>query len=305
MKLVGGGNWRLRTAAVFGVLMLFLTAFGPALAPYNPEKPTNDVLSAPSVKHIMGTDGSGIDVFSVVLAAFRVDVFIALTAVTIATLGGITLGSIAGYSFGGSRISSGVTTLILRILDFFQAIPVFILALALVGTLGANETNVIVAIVFVNLPFIARLTRTSVRSTEGRDFVSACRAVGCRELAIFTRHVIPNSVDGAVASASAGVGTAILLTAGLSFLGAGVRPPTPEWGAEIAAGANYVITGQWWIGVFPGLVLALVVMGFALTGDAIRLALRQARGGGEDSWMPAPSGGPVEIARAGSAPSAV
>src|SRR5271156_2936620 len=147
--------------------MVFLTAFGPALAPYNPEKPTNDVLSAPSVEHIMGTDGSGIDVFSVVLAAFRVDVFIALTAVTIATLGGITLGSIAGYSFGGSRVSSGLTTLILRILDFFQAIPVFILALALVGTLGANETNVIVAIVFVNLPFIARLTRTSVRSTEG------------------------------------------------------------------------------------------------------------------------------------------
>ena len=271
-------RWRTGVASLFGLGVVFLTICGPMVAPYNAEKPTPAVLLAPSLHHLMGTDASGIDVFSVVLAAFHVDAFIALTAVSIATVGGVLVGSLAGYSFGGSRLAAFVSALILRILDFAQAIPVFILALALVGTLGPSEANVIVAVTFVNLPFIARLTRTSVRSTEALEFVSACRALGRRELSIFFRHIIPNSVDSSIASASAGVGQAILLTAGLSFLGAGIRPPTPEWGAEIAEGANYVITGQWWIGLFPGLVLAAVVVGFALSGDAIRLSFREARG---------------------------
>jgi peptide/nickel transport system permease protein len=263
---------------LFALGVLCLTIFGSDIAPYNPEKPTNAVLLPPSLRHLMGTDADGIDVFSRVIAAFHVDAFIALSAVSIATVGGILVGSLAGYSFGGNRVASIVSGAILRLLDFAQAVPVFILALALVGTLGPSETNVIIAVTFVNLPFIARLTRTSVRSTEALEFVSACRALGQTERRIFARHIIPNSVDSSIASASAGVGQAVLLTAGLSFLGAGIRPPTPEWGAEIAEGANYVITGQWWIGLFPGLVLALVVVGFALSGDAIRLGLREARG---------------------------
>lgn len=264
-----------------GVVMggtLLLAGIGPAIAPYDPERPTPDILEPPSLAHPMGTDASGIDVFSVVLAAFRVDIFIAVVSVGISLIIGVALGAFSAYSFNRRRLASTGSALILRSLDFVQSIPVFILALALVATLGPSIRNVIIAVAFVNVPLFARLTRTSVLSTEGEEFVSAARALGQRESSILLRHVLPNSLDSTIASASVGVGIAVLLTAGLSFLGAGIRPPTPEWGAEIASGANYVITGQWWIGVLPGLVLSFVVLGFAVSGDVIRTMFARTRG---------------------------
>jgi peptide/nickel transport system permease protein len=258
---------------------ILLALVGPYLAPFDPETPTADVLMPPSRAHPMGTDALGIDVLSIVLAAFRVDVLIALGAVSIAFVGGVALGAISGYSFNGSRSAGGVSGLILRALDLVQSIPVFIFALGLVGAIGPSIGNVVIAVAFVNLPLFARLTRTSVRSVESQEFVSACRALGRGEMSILVRHVLPNSLDSAVASASVAIGGAVLLTAGLSFIGAGVRPPTPELGALIANGGNYVITGQWWIGVLPGIVLSLIVLGFALSGDVARTAMAQARGG--------------------------
>ncbi len=255
---------------------VLLAIIGPALAPFNPERPTPRVLLPPSPAHIFGTDASGIDVFSVTLAAFRVDVVIALVSVGISLAAGVMLGAVAGYGFNGSRAAAWGSAIILRLLDLVQSIPVFILALALVGMFGQTVRNVVIAVAFVNLPVFARLTRAAVRSVEHREFVAASRALGVREAGILGSHVLPNSLDGTIAYASIAVGGAILLTAGLSFLGAGVRPPTPEWGAEIASGAGYIVTGQWWISVLPGLVLSGVVFSFALLGDAARAALERA-----------------------------
>jgi peptide/nickel transport system permease protein len=255
---------------------VLLAILGPALAPFNPERPTPMVLLPPGPRHIFGTDASGIDVLSVILAAFRVDVVIALLSVGISLVAGVVLGALAGYGFNGSRAAAWASTIILRLLDLVQSIPVFILALALVGMFGQTVRNVVVGVAFVNLPVFARLTRAAVRSVEHREFVAASRALGVREAGILRSHVLPNSLDGTIAYASIAVGGAILLTAGLSFLGAGVRPPTPEWGAEIASGAGYIVTGQWWISVLPGLVLSAVVLSFALLGDAARAALERA-----------------------------
>jgi peptide/nickel transport system permease protein len=264
-------------AAAIVVIAIILAAIGPYIVPYDPERPTADVLRPPSAAHLLGTDASGIDVLSVVLAAFRVDILIAIVSVGISLTVGIALGAISGYTFNGSRLAQLLAALILRALDLVQSIPVFILALAIVGMVGQSIQNVVIAVAFVNLPIFARLTRTSIRGIEPREFVSASRTIGVREVGILGWHVLPNSLDSTIANASIAIGSAILLTAGLSFLGAGVRPPTPEWGAEIATGANYLITGEWWISVSPGILLAIVVLGFALIGDDIRVRLQRAR----------------------------
>jgi peptide/nickel transport system permease protein len=267
-----GQNW---LAHLVVGLSILLAIIGPSIAPYDPEKPTPSVLLPPSFAHPFGTDASGLDVLSVILAGFRVDVFIALLAVGISLAGGIVLGALCGYGFNNNRVVAWISGILVRVLDMVQSIPVFILALALVGMFGQNIRNVIIAVAFVNLPIFARLTRTAVRRTESREFVLASRALGVREPLILGAHVLPNSLEGTIAYASIAVGGAILLTAGLSFLGAGVRPPTPEWGAEIASGAGYVITGQWWISVAPGLVLSTVVLGFAILGDSVRSFLEK------------------------------
>lgn len=267
-----------RVAVCFVLLALVLAVVGPWLAPYDPERPTQDVLLAPSLAHPMGTDASGLDVLSVTIAAFRTDLLIAVSAVGISLLLGIVLGVLAGYSFGGSRVSRTVGVVVDRLLDIVQSIPVVILGLALVATFGRGVPSVVAAVAFVNVPVFARLLRAAVKSVERSGMVQACRSVGLSERTTLLRHVLPNSLDSTLANGSIAVGTAILLTAALSFLGAGVRPPTPEWGALISNGANYVSTGQWWISVFPGLVLSVTVVTFAVAGEVIRAAVARSRG---------------------------
>ena len=260
---------------------IVLAVIGRQLAAYDPEQPTANVLVAPSRAYLFGTDASGIDVFSIVVSAFRIDVLIAVVAIGISLVTGVALGALSGYSFNRSRSAGIGSTVILRTLDLVQSIPVFILALALVGMAGQSVRNVVIAVAFVNLPVFARLTRSAVQGIEHREFVPASRAIGIREFGILRAHVLPNSLDSTIAYASIAVGGAVLLTAGLSFLGAGVKPPTPEWGAEIASGSSYVITGEWWISVIPGLVLSTVVLSFAILGDGIRVALQRAHREGE------------------------
>jgi peptide/nickel transport system permease protein len=272
---------RVIVAELVVLAAVVLAVIGGWLAPYDPEQPTIDVLAGPSRTHLLGTDASGIDVLSVVVAAFRVDVLIAVVSIGISLIAGVALGALSGYSFNRSRSAGMSSTIILRALDLVQSIPVFILALALVGMAGQSVRNVVIAVAFVNLPVFARLTRSAIQGIEHREFVSASRAIGIREFGILRSHVMPNSLDSTIAYASIAVGGAILLTAGLSFLGAGVKPPTPEWGAEIASGSGYIITGEWWISVIPGIVLSTVVLSFALLGDGIRVALQRAHREGE------------------------
>lgn len=250
------------------LLTFFLAAFGPMIAPYSPTAADGSaILTAPSGKHWLGTDSSGSDIFSRVIAAPRIDVTIALIATAISLVVGSMIGLFASYYEGW------IGSLVMRTADVVQAFPLFVLAMILVTTSGSSLTALVFAIAFLNIPIFIRLMRSQVLSIKGRSFVEAARAAGHREFKIAVRHVLPNSLEPGLIQASVTIGFAIILTAGLSFVGAGVRPPTPEWGSMISSGANTIILGQWWPSVFPGIAMSLAVLGFAIVGEALQDAL--------------------------------
>jgi peptide/nickel transport system permease protein len=250
---------------------LFLAVFGPIVAPYDPQAsdPTA-VLAPPSAAHPMGTDSSGKDVLSRVISAPRWDVAIGLSATAISLIFGVILGTVAGYLGDEPGVRGRISELMLRLTDVVQAFPVFILALGLVAAAGAGITNVILVVAFLNIPTFLRLTRASTLGLKKRTFIDAARVIGHSDASIIRRHIVPNSLAPALAQASVTVGWSVLLAAGLSFIGAGVPVPTPEWGSMIAAGQSSIITGQWWPVTFPGLALGVTVLGYALTGEALR-----------------------------------
>lgn len=259
---------RRRPVLGLGVVMvavsLILTIWGHALAPYDPEMADpSAVLQPPSREHWFGTDKSGMDVFSRVIAAPRTDIAIGVTATLLALFIGAPLGVISGY-YGGF-----VREIVSRSADVLQSIPLFILAMALVVMTGQNITNVIYAIAFINSTIYVRLLRTQTYSLAQSQFIEAAKVVGSSDAVIIVRHILPLAILPALCQVSVNIGLAILFTAGLSFVGAGVRIPTPEWGLMISVGAPDVMTGQWWTTVFPGLAIVLTVLGFSLFGDLL------------------------------------
>lgn len=263
---------------VLVALIVVLAILAPLIAPYDPEQADAAVtLLPPSGSHLLGTDISGMDVFSRVIYSARIDLLIAVAGTLLSLAVGMPLGLIAGY-FSGTRgpwgwLSEGM----MRAADVLQAFPVFVLAIALVAALGPSARNVIVAITFVNAPIYLRLMRTQALSLRERRFVDAARVAGSSETRIVIRHILPNATAPAIIQSSVNVGWSVLLTAGLSFVGAGVRVPTPEWGSMIAVGAQNMITGQWWPALFPGIAIGITVLGFALIGDSLELMLDPVR----------------------------
>jgi peptide/nickel transport system permease protein len=260
-----------RTFFVVFVLILILAAIGPYVAPYPPTfaDPLQRLVS-PNSAHPFGTDENGIDVLSRLIAAPRTDVLIAVIATTLSVAIGAPLGVVAGYFEGTDRramrwISEGT----LRLLDVIQAFPVFILAMVLVAIRGTGPVNVIFAVAFVNFPVFLRLVRSEILSRREHLYAEAAVAVGNSELGVGFRHLLPNALPTVLVQVSVTIGFAVLLTAGLSFVGAGVSPPTPELGAMIASGAKFMIIGQWWVAMFPGLLLGLIVFTFAVMGDIV------------------------------------
>jgi peptide/nickel transport system permease protein len=251
-----------------------LTVIAPWVVPYDPERVlAGQDLHAPSSAHWFGTDSSGLDVFSRVVAATRTDIPVAISATLVSLIIGVGLGVAAGY-FGNRRgIGGFLGESLLRVMDVLQAFPVFILAMALVAAAGSSSTNVGIAIAFVNMPIFLRLVRGQVLALRDTPFVEAARCSGASPAQVAYIHILPSVVSPALIQASVTIGFAILLTAGLSFVGAGVPPPTPEWGLMIADGSHDILTGQWWTSVFPGGALALTVLGFALTGEALARAV--------------------------------
>jgi peptide/nickel transport system permease protein len=225
----------------------------------------------------MGTDVSGMDIFSRVIYSGRIDLTIALFGTLFSLLIGSPLGLIAGYFSGTKGVWGWISEGIMRSADVLQAFPVFVLAIGLVAALGQSVRNVIFAIAFVNAPIYLRLLRTQALSLRERRFVEAARVAGNSELRIVFRHILPNAAAPAIVQLSVTMGWAVLLTAGLSFVGAGVEVPTPEWGSMIAVGAQNMITGQWWPALFPGIAIALTVLGFALVGDSLEFMLDPVR----------------------------
>lgn len=253
------------------LVCLFLLVFGPSVAPYPPEVPhPEERLLPPSASHWFGTDENGMDVLSRIIAAPHVDIFIGLMATLLSVFIGTPLGVIAGIFEGsGRRIASLLGEGILRLLDVMQAFPVFILALVLVAVRGANVGNILMAVAFVNSPVFLRLARGEMLSLRERPYAEAARSIGNSDTAIGFKHLLPNALPPLLSQVSVTVGFAILLTSGLSFVGAGVEPPTPELGGMIATGAKSMILGFWWSSLFPGIALGLIVFTFSVTGDAL------------------------------------
>jgi peptide/nickel transport system permease protein len=276
-------NWLLTLGVVIVALSLLLAMVGPHIAPYDPEFPSTSVSSPPPAitevpgllwdsiagsrqepVHWFGTDSAGLDVFSRVIAAPRVDVVVAVTATVLSFMLGSFLGLIAGYY--RNWITDGVT----RLSDVLQAFPVFILAMIFVGAAGRSETNIVLTLAILYTPIFLRLTRSRVVSERTRTYVEGARAIGFREISIAVRHVLPNAIAPSLVQVSVTIGWAIILTAGLSFVGAGVRPPTPEWGGMIASGAEQIVIGKWWPSVFPGIAISLMVFGYAAVGNVLQ-----------------------------------
>lgn len=245
-------------------LFIFISIFGGMLAPYDPIKP--EILSkfqGPSSGHIFGTDELGRDVLSRVMAGARISLGIAVLILAIAVTVGVTIGAIAGY-FGGL-----VDELLMRLTDVFLAFPALILAMAIAASLGRDIKNVVIALTVVYWPWYARLVRGQVLSIKQRDYVEAARSVGAPSRQIMTRHVLPNATAPVIIQMTVDVGYAVLSTAGLSFLGLGAQPPSPEWGTMIS-GARTYFRDAWWYITFPGLALTLTVVAFNLLGDGLR-----------------------------------
>ncbi len=274
-----GGFIRSNRAFAFGLVIvaisIFLMAVGPMIGTYSPTaEDFSSTLSGPSAHHWFGTDQNGRDLFSRVIAAPRIDLYIAVVSTIFAMVLGVPLGVLAT---GTGRYGELFGEFMLRAMDVVQAFPVFILALALVAGFGPSAFSVIIALTVLQFPVFLRLTRGAALTVRRRTFVEAARIGGAGTLSVMVRHVLPNSIGPALVGASVAVAQAILITAGLSFVGAGIRPPTPEWGAMISDGAQNLITGQWWPSVFPGVALGIIVLGYALVGDGLRLYLDPTR----------------------------
>lgn len=254
------------TLIAFGLLagLIICAVFGPALVPYDPLASSDRILQPPSGAHWFGTDHLGRDVFSRVIVATRLDMVISIGAVALSFVAGSILGCIAGY-WGG-----WFDTVISRGLDMIMAFPLFVLAMGIVAALGNTVENVIYATAVINTPFYARVVRAEVNIRREAGFVQAAKLAGNSDLRVVAMHIFPNALPPMMVQVSLNMGWAVLNAAGLSFIGLGVRPPTPEWGIMVAEGANYIISGEWWLALFPGLWLMLAVFTFNLLGDGLR-----------------------------------
>ncbi len=253
------------------VALIALVSLGaPVIAPYSPITADPSVyLQPPSLAHLFGTDATGMDVFSRVIFAPRIDLAIAVIGTVISAVIGTFLGAWIGYFQETGGIRSFLSSGVMRAADVLQAFPVFVFAIALVAVFGQSMSSIVFAIAFVNIPIYLRLMRSQVLSIRRMRYVEAAYVSGMSDLFIIRRHIVPNAIAPVHAQLSVNIGWSILLTSGLSFVGAGVRAPTPEWGSMMAMGFPNIMTGQWWPSVFPGLALAVTVYGFALIGASI------------------------------------
>jgi peptide/nickel transport system permease protein len=255
------------TGFSFGLLLfLVLCAFlGPSLVPYDPlASDTAAALQAPSLRHPFGTDQLGRDILSRVVVATRLDLAIAVFSVALVFVVGGLAGIAAGF-FGG-----WTDRIVGRVADTIMAFPLFVLAMGIVAALGNTVTNIVLATAIINFPLYVRIARAEANVRRNAGFVMAARLTGNTDLRIVLTAILPNILPIMMVQMSLTMGYAILNAAGLSFIGLGVRPPTPEWGIMVAEGAGFIVSGEWWIALFPGLALMLAVFCFNLIGDGLR-----------------------------------
>lgn len=223
-------------------------------------------LAKPSLQHLLGCDEFGRDLLFRILWGTKYSLFIGMSAVICSLLAGAPLGAIAGF-YGGK-----VDNIIMRVMDVFMACPFMLLAMAIVSALGASIPNLLIALGISGLAGYARVTRAAVMAVKDKEFVEAARAVGANDFTIIVKYILPNAMAPILVQSSLGIGSSILHVAGLSYIGLGVLPPTPEWGAILTAAKVYM-RDAWHISVFPGVFLIITVVSFNLFGDGLRDAL--------------------------------
>lgn len=258
-------------AAVLGlviVAILTLCALFPGvIAPYSYDKQIlSDRFISPCLAHPFGTDDFGRDIFSRIVYGARISLTIGIASVSFSCVLGIILGSISGY------YGSVVDNLLMRFLDIMLAIPNILLAMSIVAAMGNGFTNLIIAIGIGAIPGYGRIVRASVLAEKEKEYVEAARATGATDFKIIVRHILPNCMAPIIVQATMSIATAILSAASLSFIGLGIEPPTPEWGAMLSSGRAY-IRDYWYVVTFPGLVIMITVFAFNLLGDGLRDAL--------------------------------
>lgn len=255
-------------AGLWMVLVFLIVAiFAPWIAPHDPYAQNMQVmLQSPSLDHLFGTDEFGRDIFSRIIYGAQISLMIGIVGVLISIVFGVALGTVSGY-FGGI-----VDSVVMRVMDIFMAFPSFLLALAIVSVLGPGMVNVMIAIGIFSVPTFARLSRSAVISAKNKEYIEAARAMGGTHLFIIWKHILPNSIAPIIVLSTMRIATAILTAAGLSFLGMGAQPPTPEWGAMLSTGREYLRTAPH-VSTIPGLAIMFMVLAFNMLGDGLRDAL--------------------------------
>ena len=259
--------------AVFGliiVIIMVLTAiFADVIADYDDvaiKQNMNERLQGPSAEHWFGTDEMGRDIFARIVHGTRISLYVGAISVAISLFFGGFLGAVAGY-YGGR-----LDNIIMRILDVFLAIPAMLLATAIVSALGSSMINLLLAVGVASIPGFARITRASVLTVQGQEFVEAAKAVGARDSTIIWHHILPNCLAPLIVQCTLRIGKAIVFTASLSFIGLGVKAPTPEWGAMLSGSRDFIRDNPHMV-LFPGLAILLIVLALNVLGDGLRDAL--------------------------------
>lgn len=261
-------NWKKQKtafwASFFILLLIIIAIMGPYIAPYDPYEPNyNEVLQGPSKEHLAGTDEYGRDIFSRLLAGARISLSVSFLSVFLGAIGGTILGLLSGY-FGG-----WLDRLVMRSSDVLFAFPDILLAIAIIAILGPGLKNVVIAVAVFSIPSFARLVRGSTLEGKETVFVEAAKSIGASHFRVMLRHIFPETVGSLIVFISMRIGTAILAASSLSFLGLGASPETPDWGAMLSLGRDYLGTSSHVV-MMPGIAIFLTVLAFNLVGDGLR-----------------------------------
>lgn len=249
------------------VLLILTSIFAEVIAPYDPVTIGLEDLAPPSREHLFGTDQVGRDILSRVIYGSRLSLLISAGVISFALLLGIPVGTIAAMTGGW------VEEVLMRLTDLFFSFPYLILAMAIIATLGASTTSLILALGVIWWPSYARLIRSMVIGIKERPFIEAAYVTGNSTLSVVIRHILPQTTEELGVRISLDIGNVILIATGLSFLGLGPQPPAPEWGAMLGEARNYILSG-WWLSFFPGIIIVLAVLSFSLFGDSLQDVLR-------------------------------
>jgi peptide/nickel transport system permease protein len=256
-----------KPGAVFGALVIIafilLAIFAPIISPMDPIEISQDRRAAPSAEHLLGTDELGRDILSRIIYGARISLRVGLVAISIALTIGAFLGVIAGY------VGGWVDAIIMRLTDIMLAFPGILLAIAIVAILGPSLFNVMIAVGIESIPAYVRTARASTLSIKEMEYVMGARAMGASTGRVIFRYIFPNIAAPLIVLATVGVAGSILAAAGLSFLGLGAQPPTPEWGAMLSNARNF-LRDAWWMSTFPGISIMLVVLALNMFGDGLR-----------------------------------